>query len=100
MHFPAWWAHYLHGVSAAGLERPSLSVLFLELSRYYVVAVRLHVYAADVLVRLGVDRDDFIPADLRCRGLIDAPQLDGTELVVLASVRCWDRVLAECLSPG
>jgi hypothetical protein len=36
-----------------------LSLLFLELNGYCVNAVRLHVYAADVLVRLGVDRDDF-----------------------------------------
>jgi hypothetical protein len=34
-----------------------LSLRFLELSGYYVNAVRLHVYAADVLVRHGVDRD-------------------------------------------
>src|SRR5262249_55863439 len=34
-----------------------LSLLFLELSGYYVNAVRLHVYAADVLVRHGVDRE-------------------------------------------
>jgi hypothetical protein len=33
-----------------------LSLLFLELSGYYVNAVRLHVNAADVLVRYGVDR--------------------------------------------
>jgi len=26
---------------------------------YYINAVRLHVYAADVLVRCGVDRDGF-----------------------------------------
>ena len=38
--------------------RTSLSLLFLELSGYGVSAVRLHVYAADVLVRLGVDRED------------------------------------------
>ena len=36
-----------------------LSLLFLELNGYCVNAVRLHVYAADVLVRLGVDKDDF-----------------------------------------
>src|SRR5262249_18734738 len=34
-----------------------LSLLFLELSGYYVNAVRLHGYAADVLVRHGVDRE-------------------------------------------
>jgi hypothetical protein len=36
-----------------------LSLLFLELSGYYVNAVQLHVYAADVLVRCGVDRQGF-----------------------------------------
>ena len=57
--FPAWWMHYLNSVSAAGPVRTSLSLLFLELSGYCVNAARLHVNAADVLVRLGVDRDDF-----------------------------------------
>ena len=51
--------HYLHSVSAADLVQVPLSLLFLELSSHYVNAVRLHVYAADVLVRRGVDRDDF-----------------------------------------
>ena len=51
--------HYLHTVSAAGLVRTSLSLLFLELTDYLVNVVRLHVYAADVLVRRGVVRDDF-----------------------------------------
>ena len=50
--------HYLHSVSAAYPVRVPLSLLFLELSGYCVNAVRLHVYAADVLVRLGVHRDD------------------------------------------
>ncbi len=59
MHFPAWWTHYLNTVSAAGPVRFALSLLFLELISYYLNAVRLHVYAADVLVRCGVDRDDF-----------------------------------------
>ena len=59
MYFPTWWMHYLHTVSAAGLVRTSLSLLFLELTGYHVNVVRLHVYAADVLVRHGVDRDDF-----------------------------------------
>ena len=59
MLFTACWTHYLNSVSAAGPVRTSLSLLFLELSGYYVNAVRLHVYAADVLVRLGVDTDDF-----------------------------------------
>jgi hypothetical protein len=34
-----------------------LSLLFLELSGYYVNIVQLHVNAADVLVRRGIDRD-------------------------------------------
>jgi hypothetical protein len=36
-----------------------LVVAFFEFSSYYVSAVRLHVYAADVLVRHGVDREGF-----------------------------------------
>ena len=59
MGFPAPWKHYLNGVSAADLVRTCLSPLFLELSGYYVNAVRLHVTATDVLVRRGVDADDF-----------------------------------------
>jgi hypothetical protein len=59
VHFPVWWMHYLHRVSAADPAQVPLSLLFLEPSSYCVDAVRLHVYAADVLVRLGVDRDDF-----------------------------------------
>jgi len=55
--FPAWWMHYLKIVFAAGPLQTPLSLLFLELSDYCVNAVRLYVYAADVLVRLGVDRD-------------------------------------------
>ena len=51
--------HYLRSVSAAEPVQVPFSLLFLELSGYCVNAVRLHVYAADVLVRLGVDRDDF-----------------------------------------
>ena len=51
--------HYLNSVSAANPTQTSLSLLFLELSGYCINAVRLHVYAADVLVRCGVDRDDF-----------------------------------------
>jgi hypothetical protein len=56
--FPAWRTHYLHSVSAAGPMQTSLSLLLLELSSYCVNAVRLHVNAADALVRCGVDRDD------------------------------------------
>jgi len=56
--FPACWTHYLNSASAADPVLTSLSLLFLELSGYGVDAVRLHVYAADALVRLGVDRDD------------------------------------------
>ena len=55
MHFRAWWAHYLHSVSAADPVQVPLSLLFLELNGYYVNAVQLHVHAADVLVRRGVD---------------------------------------------
>ena len=51
--------HYLHSVSAADSVQVPLSLLFLELSGYRVTAVRLHVYAADALVRPGVDRDGF-----------------------------------------
>ena len=36
-----------------------MSLLFLELSGHCVKTVWLHVYAADVLVRRGVDRDGF-----------------------------------------
>ena len=50
--------HYLHSVSAADLYKSPCRCYFLELSGYWMNAVRLHVYAADVLVFLGVDRDD------------------------------------------
>ena len=56
--FPAWWTRYLDSVSAARLARSSLSLLFLELSDYGVNAIQLHVNAADVQVRPGIDRDD------------------------------------------
>ena len=59
MLFAAWWTRYLDSVSAAGQVQTSLSLLFLELTGYNVNAVQLHVYAADVLLRRGVDRDDF-----------------------------------------
>jgi len=59
VHFPAWWTHYLNSVSAADSMQIPLSLLFLELSGYCVNAVQLHVNAADVLVRRGVDRDGF-----------------------------------------
>jgi hypothetical protein len=36
-----------------------LSLLFLELSGYYVNAVQLHVHAADLLVRRGIHREGF-----------------------------------------
>jgi len=51
--------HYLNSVFAANPAHIFFSLLFLELSGYCINAVRLHVYAADVLVRCGVDRDDF-----------------------------------------
>ena len=59
MLFAASWRHYLNTVSAAGPCKSPLSLLFLELTGYYVNAVRLHVYAADVLVRHGEDGDGF-----------------------------------------
>ncbi len=57
MHFLAWWTRYLDSVSAAGLAQIPLSLLLLELSGYCVNAIQLHVNAADVLVRPGIDRD-------------------------------------------
>ena len=39
--------------------RTSFSLRFLELSDDYGSAVRRHVYAADALVSLSVDRNDF-----------------------------------------
>ena len=57
MLFAASWRRYLDSVAAAGLVQSPLSLLFLELSGYYVSAVQLHVYAADDLVRCGVDRE-------------------------------------------
>jgi hypothetical protein len=57
--FAAWWTHYLNTVSAAEPVQCPLSLLFLELSGYYMNAVQLHVYAADVLVRCGVDGEGF-----------------------------------------
>jgi hypothetical protein len=55
--FMRWWTRYLDSVSAAGPVQISLSLLFLELSSYYLNAVQLHVHAADVLGRRGIDRD-------------------------------------------
>jgi len=55
----ASWTHYLNTVSAAGSVQIPFSLLFFEFSGYYVSAVRRHVYAADVLVRHGVDREGF-----------------------------------------
>ncbi len=51
--------HYLNSVSAADLVRFPLSLLFLEQSGYFLNVVQRHVYAADLLVRCGVDRDGF-----------------------------------------
>jgi hypothetical protein len=56
--FAAWRTRYLDSVSAVRLARTPFSLLFLELSSYYLNVVQRHVYAADVLVRCGVDRDD------------------------------------------
>ena len=57
VHFAVWWTHYLDSVSAAEPGHILLSLLFLELIGDCVNAIRLHVYAADVLVRYGVDRE-------------------------------------------
>jgi len=57
--FAASWTHYLNNISAAGPVKIPLSLLFLELSGYYVNAVQLHVHAADVLVRCGIHREGF-----------------------------------------
>ena len=56
--FSAWWTRYLDSVSAARLAQIPLLLLFLELIGYGVNAIQLHVNAADVQVRLGIDRDD------------------------------------------
>jgi hypothetical protein len=53
--FPGSWTHYLDSVFAAEPVQILFSVLFLELSGYYVNAVQLHVNAADALVRRGID---------------------------------------------
>ncbi len=58
MLFRGWWRHYLDCVSAAGMAHVLLSLLLLELDGPYVTVMRLHVNAADVLVRPGVNRDD------------------------------------------
>ena len=55
--FAAGRTRYLDSVSAVRLARISLSLLLFELSGYSVSAIQLHVHAADVLVRLGVDGD-------------------------------------------
>jgi len=57
MLFAAWWTHYLDNVSAADAVQIPLSLLFLELSGYYMKAIQLHVHAADVLVRCGVHKE-------------------------------------------
>ena len=50
----AWRTHYLNSVSTAEPVQIPFSLLFLELSGYYMNAVQLHVNAADVLVRRGI----------------------------------------------
>jgi hypothetical protein len=55
----AWRTHYLHTVAAAGPVQIPLSLMLFELSGHQVKARRLHVNAADVLVRRGIDRDGF-----------------------------------------
>jgi hypothetical protein len=57
VHFRAWWTRYLDSVSAARLAQIPLSLLLLELIGYYLNTIQLHVNAADVLVRRGIDRD-------------------------------------------
>jgi hypothetical protein len=57
--FPTSWMHYLNSVSTADLVRSPFVAAVLELSSYCLNVVQRHVYAADVLVRFGVDRDDF-----------------------------------------
>ena len=59
MHFAAYWTHYLNTVSAAEAEQTPLSLLFLELIGDCMNTMRLHVYAADVLVMRGEDRKGF-----------------------------------------
>ena len=59
MLFAAWWTRYLNTVFAAEPVQCPLSLLFLELSGYCLNAVQLHVHAADVLVRFGVDGEGF-----------------------------------------
>ena len=49
----------LNSVSAAGPVQIPLSLLFFELSDHCVNTVQLHVNAADVLVRSGIDGDGF-----------------------------------------
>ena len=56
--FAASRTHYLDSVSAAYPAQVPLSLLFLELNGYYANAVQLHVHAADIQVRRGVDRED------------------------------------------
>jgi hypothetical protein len=59
VHFPAWWARYLNSVYAAGLAHISFSMPLLKLMATARALCGYSVYAADVLVRCGVDRDDF-----------------------------------------
>ena len=47
------------GQSIDGRLPSVTSLLFLELSGYYVNAVQLHVHAAAVLVRCGIHREGF-----------------------------------------
>jgi hypothetical protein len=50
---------YLNTVSAADPVQIPLSLMLFELSGYDVNAVQVHVSAADVLVRCGIDREGF-----------------------------------------
>ena len=57
MLFRRLWTRYLDSVFAAEPAQIPSSLLLLELGGYYANAVRSYVYAADVLVRPGVDRE-------------------------------------------
>ena len=59
MLFAASWRRYLNTVSAAEAVQTPLLLLLFEFSGYCVNAVKLHVYAADALVRRGVGGDGF-----------------------------------------
>ena len=57
MLFAVSWTLYLDSASAADPVQIPLSLVLFELIGYYVNAVQLHVHAANVLVRCGIDRE-------------------------------------------